>query len=627
MSNVFKPETNLKAKPAFDSGVTKVMILASVLIVFSIVLIGTFVYFFTENEVVKKLKSRDLETIAESISSKVDARIDKEIETSLVFANDPTLLKWLQDGENNATLEAMVHQKTNYLHQNLGYSTTFIASTKSRHYWDENGKIIDTISEQDPDDSWFFDSIALKKASSINFDYNNELKDTFAFVNALAGPVDAPLAVVGVGINLHELSNNFASYKDGKGINLWLIDSKGSIYLSDVYEHNGKNIRDVMIDSASSDVLKQFDTTTRIFEYDSKSGERMDLISYPLKSTDLHLLVEVERNETVSFLRTIKWNTVLAVAVSMVSIVFFFYYISRKLANPYKRAILLNQELEKQVMERTKELYERNQEILDSINYAKLLQESVLPKEQQLKVLFNEHFVIWRPRDVVGGDFYWSKQFGERTLVAVGDCTGHGVPGAFMTLLAVSALNRIADSGEIEDPASILSQLNRLLKETLGQDGHEGVTDDGLDIGICAIEPNSVIFAGASCTLHRVDEDGVLQSWKGNRRSVGYRKTPSDYEYTNHMMPEGEARYYMTTDGFFDQNGGERDYSFGKKRFAEMIVRYGNLSLMEQKESFLHELETYMGDERQRDDITVLSFRAADQIAAGAAEESTEEGI
>lgn len=111
MSNVFKPETNLKAKPAFDSGVTKVMILASVLIVFSIVLIGTFVYFFTENEVVKKLKSRDLETIAESISSKVDARIDKEIETSLVFANDPTLLKWLQDGENNATLEAMVHQK------------------------------------------------------------------------------------------------------------------------------------------------------------------------------------------------------------------------------------------------------------------------------------------------------------------------------------------------------------------------------------------------------------------------------------------------------------------------------------------------------------------------------------
>jgi serine phosphatase RsbU (regulator of sigma subunit) len=243
-------------------------------------------------------------------------------------------------------------------------------------------------------------------------------------------------------------------------------------------------------------------------------------------------------------------------------------------------------------------------------------------------VLFNEHFVIWRPRDVVGGDFYWSKQFGDRTLVAVGDCTGHGVPGAFMTLLAVSALNRIADNGEVEDPAAILGRLNRLLKETLGQDAHEGVTDDGLDIGICSIETDSVVFAGASCSLHRVDDSG-LSTWKGDRRSVGYRKTPSEYTYTNHRMPIGDARYYMTTDGFFDQNGGERDYSFGKKRFAEMIVRYGNLTLKEQKASFLRELEAYMGTERQRDDITVLSFRAAEaatEAAAGAEGETDQQG-
>jgi hypothetical protein len=259
-----------------------------------------------------------------------------------------------------------------------------------------------------------------------------------------------------------------------------------------------------------------------------------------------------------------------------------------------------------------------------------LLQESVLPKQQQLEVLFNEHFVIWRPRDVVGGDFYWSKQLGDRKLVAVGDCTGHGVPGAFMTLLAVSALNRIADSGEVEDPAAILGRLNRLMKETLGQEEtDEGTTDDGLDIGICSIETDSVIFAGAACSLHRVDDSG-LQTWKGDRKSVGYRKTPGDYLYTNLTMPIGEARYYMTTDGFFDQNGGERDYSFGKKRFAEMIVRYGNLSLAEQKASFLRELEAYMGDERQRDDITVLSFRAMEQanteVAAGTADESGKQG-
>jgi hypothetical protein len=581
------------------------------LIVFSIILIGTIVYSLTEKEAVKKLKSRDLRTLAESISSKVDARIDKEIETSLTLANNPALLQWLAEGETDPKLGAIVHKTTDYLHTKLGYSTTFIVGTKTRHYWDETGQIIDTISEKDPDDSWFFDALRLRKEALVNFDFNNVLNDTFAFVNAIAGPVDNPLGVVGVGINLHELSDNFASYKDGQGINLWLIDSQGAIYLSDTYEHNGKNIKDVMTEGAQRQVLQQYSKEVRVFEYDDENGERMDLISYPLRSTDLHLLVEVERKETVAFLQTIRWNTLLAVIVSIVSIVFFFYYVSRKLANPYKRAMQLNEELGMLVAERTAELSEKNKDLMDSLSYAKLLQESMLPKEQVLQTLLHDHFVIWRPRDVVGGDFYWSRQIGERTLIAVGDCTGHGVPGAFMTLLAVSALNRIADSGDVRDPASMLSELNRLLRDTLNQESKEGVTDDGLDLGICSIVANRVVFAGAACSLHRIDADG-LQTWKGDRKSIGYRRTPADYTYTNHEMPDGAARYYITTDGFYDQNGGERDYSFGKKRFAELINRYWSLPLEEQKAYFVKELEAYMGGERQRDDITVISFQTGE---------------
>jgi serine phosphatase RsbU (regulator of sigma subunit) len=599
-----------KSKPLADSGLTKVMILASILIVFSIILIGTFVYSFTEKEAVKKLKSRDLFTLAQSITSQVDARIDKEIETSLVLAHDPALLQWLEGGEKDDALLAMVNKKTDYFHRSLGYSSTFIVSAQSRHFWNETGSIIDTMSEKDPDDSWFFQSLASKKDAAVNFDYNNELGDTFAFVNTLAGPIQSPLAVVGVGINLKELSDNFASYKDGKGINLWLIDKSGQIFLSDQYEHNGKNIKDILTGNAHQDVLANLDRTPRVTEYDSPAGERMDTISYPLKSTDLYLLAEVERKETVAFLSTIRWNTFLAVIISIFAIVFFFFYVSRKLANPYKRALELNSELESLVNKRTKELQERNQEMLDSINYAKLLQESVLPKEQQLQSMFSEHFIIWRPRDVVGGDFYWSKQVGDRMLIAVGDCTGHGVPGAFMTLLAVSALNRIADAGSITEPAAILGELNRIMKEVLDQENRQGVTDDGLDIGICSVHRDEIVFAGAGCTLHRMDRSGLM-SLKGDRRSIGYRSTPVQYPYKNHSLPADEACFYMTTDGFLDQNGGERDYSFGRRRFLELITRYENNPLTEQKALFLRELESYMGTNRQRDDITVLSFRAS----------------
>jgi serine phosphatase RsbU (regulator of sigma subunit) len=600
-------------KPEFDKGVTKVMILASALIVFSMLLIGTFVYQFTEREVVKKLKSKDLVTMAEAISLKVDARIDKAVETSLSLAHDPILLEWLASGEQDEKLAKMLFEKTGYYTKERNYSTAFIVSEQTLQYWDQNGGLVDQMSMNDPDDKWFFDSLASGHAAAVNFDYNKELGDTFAFVNTLVGSLSSPSAVVGVGMNLHKLSDDFAAYKDGRGINLWLIDKQGMIYLSDAYEDNGKNLRDIIAESGYRQVLGDaYEDQVQVIEYKDQTGKRLDLISYPLLSTDLNLLVEIERQETIAFLQTIKWNTVLAVSISILAIVFFFFYISRKLANPYKRTLELNQHLEEQVVLRTKELSERNQDILDSINYAKLLQQSVLPTDIQLQKQLEEHFVIWRPRDVVGGDFYWMKKIGDQTLIAVGDCTGHGVPGAFMTLLAVSALNRIVDKdhGIAEDPASILGQLNRLLKETLHQEDQKGITDDGLDLGLCLVGKDQVVFAGAACSLYRLDDEG-LHIWKGDRKSIGYRRTPEDYSYTNHMLPAAGAKYYMTTDGFYDQNGGDRDYSFNKNRFAEMIVRYGSHSLEEQRELFVKELETYMGGERQRDDITVVSFRTS----------------
>ena len=624
----------MEARPAFDPGTTRVMIFASALIVFSMLLIGAFVYSITQQEVVKRVKERDLVALAEGISARVDGRIGKAVETSLALAHDPALEEWLSGGETDDRLRRTVMARIRYLHEALDYSTVFIAGAQTRHYWTHDGAVIDTISGSDPADGWFFDALASGREAAVNFDYNKELQDTFAFVNALAGPPGRPVGIVGVGMSLHELSRDFASYKDGSGISLWLVNEAGTIFLSDRYESNGRNIRDVMGGQAAAKLLAGYAEGTRVIDYKNEAGERMDLIGYPLRSTDLQLLVQIERSESVAFLRTIRLNTILAVAVSVVAIVFFFFYVSRKLANPYKQAIALNRELERQVEARTRELAERNAQMLDSISYAKLLQESVLPKETQLRSLLAGQFVIWRPRDVVGGDFYWVKRTGGRTLVAVGDCTGHGVPGAFMTLLAISALDRIADSlpasaaaptealtaadgqAPSADPAAILGRLNRLMKDMLRQNEADGDTDDGLDIGLCVEEDGRLTFAGAGLALYRLDAGG-LRTYAGDRRSIGYRRTPAEYAYTNHDVPAGHARYYLATDGFFDQNGGERDYAFGKKRFAELIARCGALRPEEQRAAFEAALDGYRGGERQRDDITVLSFEAAPEATGG----------
>lgn len=597
-----------------DLGIRKVMTLASVLIAVSIILIGSYVYGITERAALDKLKTRDLQTLAQSISGRVEGKIDRAVETSMTLAHDPAVLEWLAGGERDERLARMIGGKTSYIHEELGYSATFIVGVATRQYWDYEGKLLSVIDEGDPADAWFFDTLAAAERMSINFDSNRELGGTFAFVNVMAGDdLNQPLGIVGVGMELDELSAEFASYEEGRGINLWLVGGEGDIYLSDDTRNNGRNIRDVLPETALNGLMEAEEAEQAgpvVLEYESPGAGRMDLIRQPLRSTELQLLVEVERRETTGFLQSIRWNSVVAAIITILATVVFFFYVSRRIANPFKRTLEMNQRLESEVELRTKELTERNREMLDSINYAKLLQQSVLPKAEALAQALNEPFVIWRPRDVVSGDFYWMRQKGGRTFVAVGDCTGHGVPGAFMTMLAVSALNRIVETeAEGHTPACMLEELNRLLKETLHHGEQDNVTDDGLSIGLCVIGPSgATVFAGASSTLYRHDGE-KLQAWKGDRNGVGYRRTPQDCRFTDHVLPEGEARLYLSTDGFTDQNGGERDYSFGRKKYEELLLSIRSLNAAEQRNKMLETLEAYMNGERQRDDISVLSFR------------------
>jgi len=274
-----------------------------------------------------------------------------------------------------------------------------------------------------------------------------------------------------------------------------------------------------------------------------------------------------------------------------------------------------NHNLEEKVAERTRELQEKNNDILESINYAKRIQLSILPDmSKYLGISDAEHFVIWKPRDIVGGDFYWCKKVNNSYFLALADCTGHGVPGALMTMTVNAILDRVIDQIDHENPARVLQEVNRILKETLRQDDPHSLTNDGVDIGLCLIKPEEklLIYAGAKISLLYCQEDELIEI-KGDKQSLGYKKSKLDFAYCNHEINLNPANvYYLFSDGFVDQNGRSNEFGFGRKRLKQAIVDNHSCDLYTQKEIFTNMLNSYMGDEAQRDDITLIGFKIAD---------------
>ncbi|WP_248927292.1 SpoIIE family protein phosphatase [Paenibacillus hamazuiensis] len=599
-----------------DKSVMRVIMFASGVIVLSILLAGMLVYFLTEKEVVRKLKEKDLVFVAGSVASKVDSRIQRAKESSQLLAQDPGVIAWLQSGEKDERLQQYALDKLKQLAKDYDYSNSFIVSAVTNHYWTEEGRIVDTMTHDNPQNEWFFRTIEAKVPVTVQIDYNDKRQDTFAFIDVLMGDPEKPLGVAGVGLSLKSLSDEFAKYRYGSSSHLWLVDNSGTISLSDNVFHDGKSIREFIPDATVNQFLpgghradSRDGGKTQVMEFTDAGGRRIDLISYPLQSADWKLIFQIDRSETVSFLEKVKLHTWIATFICIVAMTFLFYFVSRYLANPYKRAVELNKQLEQIVQERTRQLTEQTVKLTDSIDYAQRIQEAILPSGDVLNRVMKEYFLLWQPRDAVGGDFYWVKPAREGYFVAVGDCTGHGVPGALMTMLSVSILNLVADNEQEDNPAVILNKVNKLVKQMLNRDRSGPIDDDGLDLGLCHVNGREIVFAGAKCSLY-VKNGPQLNVIKGDRRSIGSRRTADHYTFENHRLTLSEDNaIYMTTDGYLDQNGGLKNYSFGKQRFIEMIEAYAKKPLAEQERVFREQLLRYMGKEPQRDDITLLGFR------------------
>ncbi|MEO5371531.1 MAG: CHASE2 domain-containing protein [Magnetococcus sp. DMHC-1] len=269
------------------------------------------------------------------------------------------------------------------------------------------------------------------------------------------------------------------------------------------------------------------------------------------------------------------------------------------------------------ITERKRIQHERNEAmnvISGSILYASRIQRSVLPDTAILDKTFSDYFVYWEPRDTVGGDIYWCDAWGNGILLLLGDCTGHGVPGAFMTLIAVGALRQAKAEVPEGDVAALIRRTHQLIQITLGQHLETGESDDGIELGICHVQThkNLLIFAGARFDLFIVADNSV-QIIKGNKKGIGYRGIDATQPYDVHelsLLPGSSC--FMTTDGLLDQIGGTNRRAFGKNRFKELLLSLQHLPMTEQKEQIRQTLVTFQGEEKRRDDVSVIGFRFAE---------------
>ena len=277
----------------------------------------------------------------------------------------------------------------------------------------------------------------------------------------------------------------------------------------------------------------------------------------------------------------------------------------------------LTSNLEQKVEERTQKIEDQKKEIeillkhtTDSIVYAKRIQEAILPPKSYVDKVLPNSFFLYRPKDIVSGDFYWVHEKNDKVVFAAMDCTGHGVPGAFMTIIGHNGLNRAINIVESDNPAKILDALNKEVSSTFNQ-GEGSSIKDGMDAAMCTIDykTKELQFSGAYNPLYLIRDGEVLET-KGDKFPVGEFLGDEKQNFTNHtvQLQEGDT-IYVFSDGYADQFGGPKGKKFMYKRFRQLLLDIQKKPMLKQQEILNEEIDRWRGDLEQVDDIIVIGLR------------------
>jgi sigma-B regulation protein RsbU (phosphoserine phosphatase) len=276
-----------------------------------------------------------------------------------------------------------------------------------------------------------------------------------------------------------------------------------------------------------------------------------------------------------------------------------------------------NLNLELKVMERTRQIEQQRMNITDSIQYASRIQKALMLPSEELEKILPSHFILNKPKDIVSGDYYWVSQKNNRLIIAVADCTGHGVPGAFMSIMGINFLNEIVNQSDTITASEILNELRSHLIKSLGQTGHRDETKDGMEMALCVVDSDNkqILFSGAFRPMYLISK-GELKVINGDRMPIGIYNEEEE-SFTNKVVPFRENDIiYLFTDGYVDQIGGLYRKTFKSKKFKELLKEISHKPMKEQKAILREEHEIWRSGHEQIDDILVmgvkLSFRQSE---------------
>ncbi|MDP1746698.1 MAG: tetratricopeptide repeat protein [Bacteroidota bacterium] len=300
----------------------------------------------------------------------------------------------------------------------------------------------------------------------------------------------------------------------------------------------------------------------------------------------------------------------LILTLLLVIILYNRYLIKKKLFTTLSNA---NNEL----IQKNTLIEKQKEKIIDSITYAQHIQQSILIEESEIQKILPDSFIYYQPKDIVSGDFYWCSKIEDKIILAAIDCTGHGVPGAFMSMIGNTLLNQIVNEKHITMPSEILRQLNIGIYQALHQEKEETLSRDGMDIALCSIDykNNQLEYAGAQNPMYLVS-DNELTVVKADRQTIGgggmisKKENPLKREYTNHVIPiKKDMCIYLFSDGYMDQFRGSDRKKFGIQQFKDLILANQSLSMQKQKALMVEEHENWKENAHQIDDILIIGLR------------------
>jgi serine phosphatase RsbU (regulator of sigma subunit)/tetratricopeptide (TPR) repeat protein len=374
-----------------------------------------------------------------------------------------------------------------------------------------------------------------------------------------------------------------------------LSDKNGDYKQAYNYHKLYSDIKDTLLNEQSSKQIAEMNT-----KYDSEKKDK-ELIKKD---------AEINKQQAETEKQNLQRNAFIIGFALVLVLAFFIFrgYRQKRSANKLLEEKNLFIENQKLLVENKNEIIEEKQkEIIASITYAKRIQQAILPPDKLVKEFLPNSFILYKPKDIVAGDFYWIEKIDDVILIAAADCTGHGVPGAMVSVVCNNALNRSLREFGLKDPGKLLDKTRELVIEQFEKSEEE--VKDGMDISLCALsdKTNQLLWAGANNPLWII-RDGELTDIKSNKQPIGKYIEPKPFSTHTLQLEKGDT-IYIFSDGYADQFGGERGKKFKASAMKELLLKIQHNTMEEQKQLLEQTFETWKGSLEQVDDVLIIGIR------------------